>query len=147
MYQRVLVPLDGSELAESVLPHVKAIAKCCNVAEVILLQVVELSPALRAADVNVRAFQEASVKAGKEYLSTIEAQLRSEGLNVRSEVLAGAVPAATIADFMQQNGVDFVTITTHGRSGISRWVFGSVAEKLLRCCGIPILVIRPTSES
>jgi len=145
MYQRILVPLDGSELAECVLPHVKAIAKGCNIGEVVLLEVVEPPPAWAAEGIDFYAVQNASVEAAKEYLSKVQSQLSSEGFNVRSEVLVGKA-AETIIEFSQQNAVDLVAIATHGRSGISRWVFGSVADKLVRSSSVPLLLIRPAKE-
>jgi nucleotide-binding universal stress UspA family protein len=142
MYQRILVPLDGSELAECVLPHVKAISGGCNVGEVVLLEVVEPPPAWALEGVDLNALQNANVRAAKEYVAKIQSQLSSEGLNVSSEVLEGKA-AETIADFAKENAVDFIAIATHGRSGLSRWVSGSVAEKLLRSSHVPILMIRP----
>jgi len=142
MYQRILVPLDGSELAECVLPHVKAIGRGCNIAEVLLLEVVEPPPAWALEGVNLNALQNTNVKAAKEYLAKVQSHLSSEGLNVIAEVLEGKA-AETIADFAKENAVDFIAIATHGRSGVNRWVFGSVADKLLRSSHVPILMIRP----
>jgi len=142
MYQRILVPLDGSELAECVLPHVKAISAGCNIGEVVLLEIVESPPAWALEGVDLNALQNANVKAAKEYVAKVQSQLSAEGLNVRSEVLEGKA-AETIADFAKENAVDFIAIATHGRSGVSRWVSGSVADKLLRSSHVPILMVRP----
>ena len=142
MYQRILVPLDGSELAECVLPHVKAIAKGCNVGEVILLDIVEAPPSWAAEGIDYLKYESVHMQAAKEYLEKIGSQLSSEGFNVRAEVLMGRV-AETIMEFTQKNAVDLVAIATHGRSGISRWIFGSVAEKVLRSSRVPVLMIRP----
>jgi len=147
MYQKILVPLDGSELAECVLPHVKAIARACGVGEVVLLEVVEPPPTWAAEGVDLYAVQNANIKAAKEYLPKVESQLSSEGFNVSSEILVGRA-AETIAEFAKQNAIDLIAIATHGRSGVSRWVWGSVADKVLRSSYVPVLVIRPAgSES
>jgi nucleotide-binding universal stress UspA family protein len=141
MYQKVLVPLDGSELAECVLPHVKAIAAGCGIREVVLLKVVEPLPTGTALGVE-EAAQKIGVKAAEDYLATIQAKLNKEGLAVKTQVLTGRA-AETITDFAQHNKVDLIALATHGRSGISRWVFGSVADRIVRSSSAPVLLIRP----
>ncbi|MFO7996289.1 MAG: universal stress protein [Dehalococcoidia bacterium] len=143
MYQKMLVPLDGSKLAECVLPHVKSIASGCGIKEVVLLRVVEPTPPEAPPAMDFEAVQKAALKAAEEYLAKIRAELSKEGLDVEAKVLTGR-PAETIADFAQHNKVDIVAIATHGRSGISRWVFGSVADRLVRSLSAPVLLIRPS---
>jgi nucleotide-binding universal stress UspA family protein len=142
MYQKILVPLDGSELAECVLPHVKAIAAGCGIGQVVLLKVVEPLPGWAAPEVDFEVVQKASVKAAEDYLARIQAKLNKEGLAIETQVLSG-MPAETISDFAQHNKVDLMTLATHGRSGISRWAFGSVADRLVRSSSAPVLLIRP----
>ncbi|MGQ9545744.1 MAG: universal stress protein [Dehalococcoidia bacterium] len=142
MYQKILVPLDGSELAECVLPHVKAIAGGHLETQVIVLRVVEPLPAGTPPAVDFEVVKKAGVKAAKGYLGRIQAQLSKEGLNVEAKVLTGR-PAETIIDFVQREKADLIAIATHGRSGISRWVFGSVADRLVRSSSAAVLLIRP----
>lgn len=142
MYQKILVPLDGSKLAECVLPHVKAIARGCGIREVVIVRVVEPIPPEAPPAMDFDAVQKAAAKAAEEYLAKIKAELSKEGLNVEAKVLTGKA-AETITDFAQHNKVDLVAIATHGRSGFSRWVFGSVADKLVRSSHAPVLLIRP----
>jgi len=142
MYKKILVPLDGSELAECVLPHVKDIAAGCGGGQVVLLRVVEPLPAETPPAVDFEAVQRSGQKAAEEYLAKIKAQLSKEGLNVEGKVITGRA-ADAIADFAQREKVDLVVIATHGRTGISRWVFGSVADRLIRSSPAPVLVIRP----
>ena len=142
MYEKILVPLDESALAECVLPHVKAIAKGCGTGEVVLLEVIEPPPTWAAEGIDFDALQNANARAAEAYLAKIQAQLSSEGFNVRSQILTGR-PAEVITEFTQKNAVDLIAIATHGRSGISRWVFGSVADKLVRSSFVPVLLIRP----
>ena len=145
MYKKILVPLDGSELAECVLPHVKAIATGCNVAAVVLLQVVEPPPTGRGEGViDFTTWADANMKIAREYLARVQSQLILEGLKVESEVLVGTA-AEAITTFAKGSGVDFIAIATHGRSGISRWVFGSVADRVLRSSGVPVLIVRPVA--
>jgi nucleotide-binding universal stress UspA family protein len=142
MYHKVLVPLDGSKLAECVLPHVKAIAAGCGIREVVLLRVVEpLQPGTPLA-VDFDAVQKAGLKAVEEYLAKIKAELSKEGTNVEAKVLTGR-PAETITDFARHSKVDLIAIATHGRSGVSRWVFGSVAARVVHSSSAPVLLIRP----
>jgi nucleotide-binding universal stress UspA family protein len=147
MYEKVLVPLDGSELAECVLPHVEAIVSRTGTARVILLRIVEPLPAGTPPAVDFAVVEGAGVKAAEEYLARMKSRLSKEGLNVETKVLLGK-PAETITDFVRREKVDFVALATHGRGGISRWVFGSVADKLVRSLSVPMLLIRPEgSES
>ncbi|MFP3879417.1 MAG: universal stress protein [Dehalococcoidia bacterium] len=142
MYRKMAVPLDGSELAECVLPHVKAIARGCSIAEVVLLRAVEPVPVETPPAWDFEAVQKATTKVAEDYLAKVQADLSKEGLTVRSQVLMGKAGEA-ITEFVERNGVDLIAIATHGRSGITRWAFGSVADKLVRFSSVPVLVIRP----
>jgi nucleotide-binding universal stress UspA family protein len=147
MYRHILVPLDGSELAEQVLPHVHALAANEGTTKVTLLRAVppvfttsvDYSGMLAttAADALETLEDEARV-----YLQTIATQFRAEGYTVNTEV--SAMPAAeAILDYADSQHADLIAIATHGRSGISRWVFGSVTQKVVQTCPVPVLVIRP----
>jgi nucleotide-binding universal stress UspA family protein len=153
----MLVPLDGSKLAESVLPHVEAVAKQrgAELLDVVLLRVYE-HPVIpsdypRAMPLSWEEHVEQEmVKARREseqYLAGVEKRLKDVGLRVRSEVLAGktlwANPADEIIDYANRNPFNLIVMTTHGRSGISRWAYGTVAEKVLLGASSPILMVRP----
>lgn len=142
MYRKMLVPLDGSELAECVLPHVKEIASGCGIGKVVLLRVVEPIPPEAPPALDFEAFQKAGLKAAEKYLAKIKTRLSKEGLKVEAKVVTGR-PAEIVTDFAQREKVDLIALATHGRSGISRWVFGSVADKLVRSSSAPVLLIRP----
>ena len=150
---RILVPLDGSELAEMVLPHVEALAlqPGTEPVDVILLSVIEplvlpASVALPEASLNWgRLSEEHMLRARKgldEYLLNTGDKLKEAGVSVRHEVLEGR-PADEIIDYAAKNRVDLVIMATHGRSGLSRWAYGSVAEKVLMSSTSPILLVRP----
>ncbi|MFC1964355.1 universal stress protein [Chloroflexota bacterium] len=147
MYQKILVPLDGSELAECVLPHVEAITKGCGVKEVTFLRVVEpfYIPAVGDGGFisprQIKQFEDENRKSAETYLSRIESQAKYEAANVRTEVLDGQA-AKTIAEYATKNEFDLIIIATHGRSGISRWVWGSVADRTLRSACVPVLMVR-----
>lgn len=142
MYKKVLIPLDGSSLAECVLPHARAIAKGCGIQEIVLLRVVELPPTLGAEAIDYVALQDADQKAAHEYLAEMKQRLTAEGFSVSFHILPGRA-AEVITEFARKNSVDLIAIATHGRSGISRWVFGSVADRVVRSSSIPLLLIRP----
>lgn len=135
MYNRILVPLDGSKLAEGIMSHVEAVA-AGREAEIIVLEVLPATGVI--ADVARQERQEAD-----EYLEGVEKGLREKGINARYTIRHGADAAAEIVDYAETNDVDLIAMSTHGRSGVSRWVFGSVASKVLRGTNKPILLIRP----
>jgi len=142
MYRKIAVPLDGSALAECVLPHVKAIARGCGIREVVLLRAIEPLPVEDSVDWNHGAAEKTIIKVTEDYFARIQADLSKEGLTVRCEVLTGKAGEA-ITEFVERNDIDLIAIATHGRSGITRWAFGSVADKLVRSSSVPVLVVRP----
>lgn len=146
--RKILVLLDGSELAESVLPHVEAVAKQqgAGPVEVVLLTVCEpmLLPSYYPITMPLSWDDHVTMckRESEQYLAKTEKRLKDTGLRVRSEVLTGK-PADAIVDYVNKNPVNLIVMSTHGRSGLGRWVFGSVAEKVLLGVTSPILLIRP----
>ena len=145
MYHKIVVPLDGSELAECVLPHVQTLAQSCDVADVVLVRVAEpIQPivadyALKQVDVaNLDA--EAKVEAEK-YLAEVAKRTSLNGTRVETRVLSGFA-AESIADFAKDFGADVIVLATHGRSGVKRWVWGSTADKILRSACMPVMMVR-----
>lgn len=148
MYQKVLVPLDGSELAENALTQLRNLAGVGGVGEVILLNAVEIDlmgiPTTQTRIVDINALRNAQLDKSRKYLEKIQSQLSSEGLKVKTETLEGT-PAQTIVDYSKKNGVDLIIIATHGYSGMKRLMFGSVALRVLHDSHVPVLLIRPES--
>jgi nucleotide-binding universal stress UspA family protein len=149
----MLVPLDGSGLAELVLPHVIALANKPNAgnAEVTLLMVHELvvpwfpSPESLERLGEIAAEDMArSKRSEKNYLARIEKQLNDSGVRASSEVLDGQ-PAEEIIHYAGKKAFSLILMTTHGSSGLTRWAYGSVAEKVLLAASSPILLVRPAS--
>jgi nucleotide-binding universal stress UspA family protein len=149
MYKKIMVPLDGSKLAECVLPHVETVIKGCESSpEVLLVRAVEpitIPYGRKVAEImsmeQLKAFETHNkVEAGK-YLKEIIAQLVKAGVNAKADVIYGKA-AEVLSDFASKNDVDLVVIATHGRSGISRWVWGSVADRLIRSVCVPVLIVR-----
>ncbi len=149
MYKKILVPLDGSEFSECSLAHVRAIATGCHVPEVVLLRVVE--PISRQASTVYALMGENSIAEiekrdqaeVEDYLSQLADKLKKEGIAVQTAVAHG-VPADEILNYAQNSQVDLIIMSTHGRSGVSRWAFGSVTDKVLRHSTAAVLTTSPS---
>lgn len=146
----VLVPLDGSPLAESVLPLVKALAQKMEL-EMALLRAYGLPiSAFDASDSFTPDWEQLTEELRKEaqaYLERKVQELKREGTaRVTSTVLEGNA-AEKIIDHARQMPKNFVAMCTHGRSGIGRWVLGSVADRVVRYSGDPVLVLRASSTT
>jgi len=163
MYKKILVPLDGSKLAECALPHAEQLAKGCEAAKIILVSVTErvqgyvagggptesllLSGGGFGSHIQPPTQRAMSATFGKKekqadrYLSKIAERLQSGGIKVHTEVLFWP-PAEAIASYAAQNGADIIVMSSHGRSGVSRWAHGSVAGKVLKASCVPVLMVR-----
>ena len=152
MYKKVLVPLDGSALAECTLSHVKNLFKDGSVGEVTLLNVVKvdlpwavMGPDQYRKGIDINAIREPLFIASRKYLADIESRLGSEGIKVKTESLEGNRPADIITEYAQKEGMDMIIIGTHGYTGLKKLLLGSVAWGVLHQSHIPILLIRPES--
>ncbi len=143
MYRKILVPLDGSSLAEAVLPHVRALAKCMS-AEVVLLTVpVYPVRGFTVADpLLLQSLAELTRSNAAEYLQGVTANLKGDGLSVSYDLRDGPV-AQTILDFSGEIHADLVAMATHGRGGFTRFLLGSVADQVVQRSSAPVLLIRP----
>jgi len=155
MFNKVLVPLDGSELAECALVQVKNLAQQALIGKVTLLSIVEMKLTLADIPLNdlgigiefdfpPQLHEELDIY--RNYLTRVEYQLRFEGLNVESVVLGGNHPAKNIIDFANENSMDLIVIATHGYRGVKRLLLGSVASKVLHEAHVAVLLIRPEAE-
>jgi len=149
MYKKILVPLDGSKLAECALPHAEELAKGCGTEKVILVSVTERVQ-------GYRAFEEPSQPLGQQlvpeafgkkeqqaqkYLGRIAKAMEAKGIKVSTEVLLGD-PAEEIVIYAKHPGCDIIVMSSHGRSGPSRWAHGSVADRVFRGSPVPVLMVR-----
>ena len=174
-YKKIIVPLDGSKLAEVALPHAEEIAAGCHVAEIALVSVTESLriqvPRSEVADAiagetyerttggvagftgrlyvgdmvpvaKVPAVVGRMAKAAKDYLVKIAVQMEKKGLTPSVTVLVGNV-AEELVKFAEEENADLIVMASHGRSGISHWAIGSVAEKIFRASDIPVLLVKP----
>ncbi|MGB6873793.1 MAG: universal stress protein [Dehalococcoidia bacterium] len=149
MYKKILVPLDGSKLAECALPHVEELAKGCGTEKVILVSVTERVQGYSAlADSSQptgrRIVPEAVGKKEKQaqrYLGRIAKAMETKGIKVDTEVLLGD-PAEEIVIYAKHPGCDLIVMSSHGRSGPSRWAHGSVADRVFRGSPVPVFMVR-----
>jgi nucleotide-binding universal stress UspA family protein len=149
MFEKILVCLDGSILAEQILSLVEAQAKKFN-SKVILLQVVPLTATqiigagATYTDAGVLAEQEQiGFDKAALYLENVSLMFKSKSIPVQAVVIKSAPVGRAILTYAGENGVDLIAIATHGHGGFGRMVFGSVADYILRESGLPMLVIRP----
>jgi nucleotide-binding universal stress UspA family protein len=142
MYKTILAPLDGSKRAEAILSHLEKLAQS-NRSRVIFMRVTE--PVLIAAGADF-AFQtkeefEVLEKEAEEYLAGIKGEFLEKGIDARSFVTHGPVVEAIISAAERENA-DLITIASHGRTGLSRVFYGSVAAGVLHRIDRPLLLIR-----
>lgn len=146
MYKKILVPLDGSPLAESVLPYAEELAKT-EQAEIILLTV----PTIPTIDVFVRNPTMVSViediqkeveAAATKYVNDKAEALKHDDVKVSVMVQTGPVPDAII-EVAEMIHADMIAMSTHGRTGIQRWLLGSVADQIVHGTHIPVMLIHP----
>jgi nucleotide-binding universal stress UspA family protein len=151
--QRLLLPLDGSPFSESPIPTIEQLTKGTK-AEIFLTLVCEppLVPSYGDHPINptweqhrdtlwAEAKQQAS-----EYLKKMESKLKKQGMRVKSQVLSGELGrvAETILQAAEKEKVDLIAMATHGRSAVSRWVYGGVANRIVEQSLQPVLLIRPS---
>lgn len=142
MYKRILLPLDGSAMAEQALPYAIAQAERFG-AELILLRVVELIAPMDALVPReaARRAEERTKAWTQEYLERVAVGVQERGIPVQMVTVEGH-PHTQIVQFAESNQVDLIVICTRGHSGISRWLMGSVADRVVRGAGVPVLLVR-----
>jgi len=148
MYKTILVPLDGSELAEAILPHVEELARLGR-GSIIFVQIIEIPhlvdqvkgdafealPHMTAVDID-RQMQEA-----RHYLDTLAERVRARGVEARGLVEYGPV-VATILRIARQESAALIAMASHGRGGLADVYYGSVAAGILQRIDRPLLIVR-----
>ena len=144
MYKRAIVPLDGSIVAEGIIPFILEIAGPLDMEVVLLRVVVPIPPSVIEASryVEVEDVEKRRIEA-EAYLAPIVSALSVKGVRVTTQVRRGEPPAEILAG-AKEAGADLIAMTTHGRSGLGRLLFGSVAEAVLRHSEIPVFLMRQT---
>ena len=141
MYKKLLVPLDGSEVSESIMPQVIAVAKPSK-ASVVLFQAHERveRPVREVMGEDIaKKLETVTREDARTYLEKIGGDLAKHGIKT-TIIIAEGRPAESIVEYATKNAIDLIVMATHGRSGITRWAFGSVADKVLRQSPVPVLL-------
>jgi nucleotide-binding universal stress UspA family protein len=145
MYKRILLPLDGSALAEQVLPHAMAQAERFQ-AELVLLRVLEPLPREHGVSPEaIRRAEESTAALAREYLEGIAAKAQERSISTQIVTTEGR-PHVGILQFAETSQADLIVICTRGRSGFSRWLMGSVADRVVRGASVPVLLVRSSQE-
>jgi nucleotide-binding universal stress UspA family protein len=149
-YRKIVVPIDGSGWSERAVPHAVEIARNNEGAELILLHVFR-PPAYEFTDQIALGGQDAQIQQVREqikqYLMGLRGQLRNENIECRVQFIEGSGVASLICDYINEEGVDLVVMSSHGHTGLRRFIFGSVAEKVLQGVNVPVLIIRPEKDT
>ena len=152
MHKKILVPLDGSELAECALNHVKKLFQDGPAGEVVLLNAVFVDIPLRefyhgesrqTESFDLNAYVKTFMDNSKKYLAKVQSSLASEGIKARTELIESNRPASTITDYAHKHGFDLIVMATHGYTGMKKMMLGSIALKVLHESNVPVLLIRP----
>jgi nucleotide-binding universal stress UspA family protein len=148
VFSHVLIPLDGSALAEEILESALALGVPFDarytLVQAITPPVLDYAPAAQVVALDDQILEQWRV-AAQEYLNGLAKRLRDQGRQVDARVLFGPL-AVAILDYIYDHNVDLVAMATHGRSGVARMLLGSVADKVVRGAGVPVLLRRPGAE-
>jgi nucleotide-binding universal stress UspA family protein len=145
-FQSVVVPLDGSKLAEEALPHAEFLASRLGL-PITLLRVVPFTAMLYSGFdgyVPDPQLEEVLEGSAREYLEEARARLAQQGFQVTTQMVRGH-PPSQIIDIAQGIPGSLIVMSTHGRTGMRRWILGSVADRVLRAAHRPVLLVRPES--
>jgi nucleotide-binding universal stress UspA family protein len=162
-YRRMMVTLDGSELAAQALPHARVLAGCLG-AEVVLFRVIQTNDENMGAieglftgmiafeggvanmtDTRRHEFVEKLVNDAATALEEVAIEFEQQNIPVQTVVQLGS-PAAAIIDYADESDIDLIVMSTHGRTGVARWVYGSVADRVLRGASCPVLLVRSSID-
>lgn len=146
MYKRLLVPLDRSPFSEAALPYARALGRQFG-SELVLVSVLEpLSPAAAEwaphMSEMVLEMRNTAHRRTEAYLQALRGELTAEGFSVETHVVEQAGVVQALLELTQARSVDTIVMTTHGRTGLRRWMLGSVAERLVRQSRVPVLLVR-----
>ncbi len=164
MYQKIMVPLDGSKFAEGVFPHFEAFLKNGSVKKAVLVRVLEPLPFLYYCEIgtafrdvrydevpsrlaSLDEWQAQERRRALQYLEEIAARFSKYGAEIECQVLAGGQVAETLASYAQDNDFDLILTATHGLSGVGHRLWGSVANQVMRFSHMPVLMVGTTASA
>jgi len=138
MFKKILVPLDGSDLAAKVLPQVVDLAKTLDAQVTLLTIYIDLKGEV-AGEARVKLMAQ-EVKSCETYLGKVANDLRAQGVKVQTDCFMG-MPPRDIIVYAEKNGMDLIAMATHGKGEVA-WVLGSTAEKVVTHATVPVLLMR-----
>ncbi len=157
MFKKILVPVDGSEFSEKAITIACDLARAMN-SELYLVQAIAQLEETYILDpsINVPSERETLLLPHRQrigitnpiatltadYLTALQRRLTDQGLNVKTHVMEGS-PAAAILDYATTIQPDLIVMSTHGRSGLGRWLIGSVADRVVKHGNVPVMLVRP----
>jgi nucleotide-binding universal stress UspA family protein len=148
IYKKILVPIDGSGWSEYAIPHAADIART-HKAEVILFHVYH-DPAANYVDSIALAGQSSGLDQAphdiEQKLTSLVHELKSEGIDAHASLASGSAVTDIICDFVRQEGIDLVVMTSRGHTGIARALFGSTAREVLERVNVPVILLQPSKE-
>jgi nucleotide-binding universal stress UspA family protein len=140
MFERILLPLDGSVGAEGAIPYASNLAKLSG-AKLILLRIVEPFPPIRSISLaEMKMIKQKAIEWADEYFERIAADLREKNIQYETVILEGNA-SVMISQYAEQNDIDLILISSRGRTGLTRWLLGSVADRVIRGATIPVLLV------
>lgn len=145
--QTIIVPLDGSVVAEQVIPHVVALARPLDLGVILVRVTLPIEDYYRSLGMPVAPNGDLSREIDtmtRNYFTRVQEKLRQEGITRLGVRILHGHPADAIIDFARETPNNLVAMTTHGRSGVGRWLLGSVASRVINHCGDPVLLVRAT---
>ena len=141
MYKQIVVPLDGSPLAEQALPHAVAQASQFGAGLTLLKVLAPLPEVVFTAPAAVLAAEKMSAQLAHDYLQDVAAGIREQGVVVQVAEIEGE-PYVEIIRYAEDQGADMIVLSTRGQSGFSRWLLGSVADRVVRGATVPVLLVQ-----
>jgi nucleotide-binding universal stress UspA family protein len=145
MYKTILVPLDGSERAEAILPHVETLAQSCG-AKVVFLRVTGMPPWEGPHTQRYEEMLEHNEEEAEEYLEGIAKRFQEKGIETETVVSVYGVIVDDIMETARRREADLIAMTSHGRTGLAEAFYGSVAASVLHRIDRPLLVVRPEKD-
>lgn len=150
MYKKILVPVDGSDLVEGTLNHIRALTKEVSVEEITLLNVFKVDTRyaeLYGKNFDVNKMREALGGSARKYVAEIGSQLNAEGIKVKTTAVEsnGGGPAERITEYAANNSMELIIMGTHGHTGLRKLIAGRVASRVLKSSPVPVLLFGPES--
>ena len=145
MFNSILVPLDGSKLAECVFPYVEdiAITRKSRVELVTVFEPFEMPPhgGMVLEEENFKQYNNDTKNREMNYLDGVKGYFQAKGIDTKATMLEGKA-AESLVDYARGHNFDLIVMATHGRSGLDRWIMGSIADRLIHYSAVPVLLIR-----